>query len=123
MLKITQIHNIAGVTADKGGPGEEPFVLLHLFIAWNVSLIGVDQGLFVSGFNIQDLMKVNFVESLFIFFQKGEGFETGFCLPYLGKLAAELGIAQRLEQIIAGARFVGLQHIGEDPGEKNNADL
>ena len=98
-------------------------MLLHLLIAWNILLAGMDQCLFPAGLYIQDLMKVNFVESLFIFFQKGEGFETGFCLPYLGKLAAELGIAQRLEQIIAGARFVGLQHIGEDPGEKNNADL
>lgn len=123
MLKITQIHNISGVTADKGGTGEKLFVLLHLLIAWNVSLIGVDQGLFVSGFDIQDLMKVNFVESFFILFQKGEDFETGFCLPYLGKLAAELDIAQRLEQIIAGACLVGLQHMSENPGEKNNADL
>lgn len=70
MLKIAQIHNIAGVTADKGGPGEKLFVLLHLFIAWNVSLLGVDQGLFVSGLDIQDLMKVNFVEALFILSRK-----------------------------------------------------
>lgn len=105
----------------QGSPGKQRLMILHLAVACDVLLPGVDQGMLSVRLNIENLVQVDFVDARLVFLQKTARIGTVPFFQGKADLPAEPGIAQWLQQIIVHPGLISLQYIGEHRGQKDKA--